>query len=198
MTKNKFKTLLWFIYDLIFSSLITSSLAIVVLIQLQTFSWYWLCLCIVTILIFGYYLISFSKDKNRVIKSLKVDLDTMDSRMDLNLTYIPLFGFIASFSVMNHLLFLYDTNFFAVDSELTWTFDPDIDMLFYAYDNFFRAACLDLFETYNFQVSRISGSNVWIITLTFIYKTFLSIFFIKTGLSIFNALKTIKTLTNNN
>ena len=86
MIKNKFKTFLWFVYDLIFSSLITSSLALIVLIQLQTFTWYWLCLCIIIIVSCGYYLLSFSSDNNRLIESLKSDLETADSRMDINVS----------------------------------------------------------------------------------------------------------------
>jgi len=80
--------------------------------------------------------------------------------------------------------------FYTITLVNEWPFDESFNMFFYAYDNFIRAACLDLFETFNLHISPVGTNNVWIIN--FCFKTFLSIFFIKALIEIFKTLKKYK------
>lgn len=193
---DKFKTILWFAYDILFSFLITNSLAFLILDKLTFFKWYWLMLFIIVFLISGFYMISFIRNDNRLLKSLKGDMESADSRLDLNLTYLPIFGFIVAFGLINQQLFLFDNSLFHYNNNIAWSLNSNFDFLLYTYDNFIRAACLDFMETYNLHISRISSSNYWILTILFFYKTFLSIYLIKFLLKILKGLQKIKIVAN--
>lgn len=193
---DKVRTIFWFTYDILFSFLITSVSAVLILDKLTTFKWYLLTFFTIAFLISAYYMISFVKNEDRLIRSLKNDLESADSRLDFNLTYLPVFGFIAAFGLINYQLYLLDNSLFTIKDEIGWIINSKIGFLFYSYDNFIRAACLDFFETYNFHISNISASDYWILTILFIYKTFLSSYFLKYLWTILKELLKLKTAAN--
>ncbi len=191
------KSTLWFLYDIFFSAMICNAIGFIALEHFTNFQWYWVAILSVSFLICGYYIVVFSKNKNRLYRSLVADLISADSRIDFNLTYFPLFGFVVTFALINQQLFMSSEDLYTITDIYNWPFDTNIDMLFYAYDNFFRAVCLDLFETYNLHISRIGSNNLGILTLNFSYKIFLSIFFIKSLFEIFKTLKKYKATCKN-
>jgi len=186
------KSFFWFAYDILFSILICSAIGLIIMEYLVDFQRYWLAFFCLIFLVSGYYIILFSKNKNRLYKSLVADLESADSRFDFNLTYSPLFCFVISFGLINQQLFMLNEEFYTITLVNEWPFDESFNMFFYAYDNFIRAACLDLFETFNLHISPVGTNNVWIMTLNFCFKTFLSIFFIKALIEIFKTLKKYK------
>src|SRR6056297_2081289 len=179
MLMNKLKINLWFVYDIVFSFFLTNTMAFVIIKYINFFKWYWLTIFVAILLICGYYMILFIIHKNRLLDSLKGDLDSADSKLDLNLTYLPVFGFIMSFGLINHQIYLFDNEYFTVDGQIYWIIDSEFDIILYSYDNFIRAACFDLLETYNIHISRLTTNNFWILTLLFAYKTFLSFYFLR-------------------
>lgn len=85
------KSFLWFAYDILFSILICSAIGLILMEYLVDFQWYLLAFFCLIFLVSGYYIILFSKNKNRLYKSLVADLESADSRLDFNLFSIILF-----------------------------------------------------------------------------------------------------------
>lgn len=182
------------IYDLSFSQLIalTSGLT---LSQLDSYSFILLIVYFVFFTWFGYRSLIFAFNYNKAYSSIKADIETRDSKLDLNPSLIPLFGFVITFGLICHQLDLYDSNLFEKTIENTdEAFSSyDYQWMLYAIDNFIRSVVFDFLETYHIKISRIDSNNNWVLTFVFIFKSFLSIFFIK---SVMNLIKSTKLIEN--
>jgi hypothetical protein len=121
-------------------------------------------------------LFMYSINHEKLIRSLKADLDSADTRIDLNPTYLPLFICISSFGLVNQQInFIYHEGYsFSPTCDLI--ISENLDFMFFAFDSFIRAACLDLFESYDIHISRISPNGFWISSFTFLFKTFMAFF----------------------
>jgi len=178
------------IYDLCFSSLIAFTLGITFS-QLNSYNLTLLILYFAFFIWFGFRSLTFAFNYKKAYSSIKADIDTRDSKLDLNPSLIPPFGFIIVFGLICHQLYLYDNNLF--EKGLSISTNPsssyEYQWMLYALDNFIRSVMFDFLETYHIKISRIDSSNNWILTFVFIFKSTLSIFFIK---CIVNLIKSIK------
>jgi len=182
------------IYQLIFLILVV----LIIGLFLSQHTTYYPVLLIVYILFFicfGYWSLQFAFKKNIAQKSIKADIDTRDSKLDFNLSYIPLLGFVVIFGLICHQLFLYDNSLFVKNSSIIANSPFDCAWMLYAIDNFIRSVLFDFLETYHFKISQIDSNNNLILTFVFIFKSTLSIFFIK---ALFNLIKATKKIENQN
>lgn len=141
-------------------------------------------------LVFGYLLFRIAFIKEIAKKDVKSHIDSSDSRLDFNPTLFYFFGFVFMYGVLSHEIFLFDNSLYSgVGRSQEFLFLSSWSI--YSLDNFIRAVCLDFLETYDFHLSTISSSNVYIQSYLFMFKTVLSILFIKAFYNLFIAYKTV-------
>jgi hypothetical protein len=179
------------IYDLTFSVLITITSGLT-LSQLKTYSAVLLVVYILFFIWFGYRSLTFAFKYKKAQSSIKADIDSRDSKLDLNPSLIPPFGFVVTFGLICHQLFLYDSSLFVINSATMPNSPYDYEWMIYAIDNFIRSVMFDFLETYHVKISQIDSNNNWILTFVFIFKSTLSIFFIKALLNLIKATKLIE------
>lgn len=127
----------------------------------------------------GYITYRHAVNKEYAEKDVIAEIETRDSKLDINPTYSYYFGFVSLFGVISHELYLFDKSLFIVDSDFYYVDFYESQWSIYAIDNMIRASFLDLFETYNIHISNIRSTNNVILTFVFLFKTTLSIIFLK-------------------
>lgn len=130
-------------------------------------------------LFLGYLVSRHAFNKSLAEQDVIADITTRDSKLDVNPTYSFYFGFVSFFGVISHEFYLFDNSIFNIDDTYYYVDFYDSQWSIYAIDNMIRASFLDFFETYNLHISNINSTNNWFLTFVFLFKSTLSIIFLK-------------------
>jgi len=175
------------IFDIIFAFLIIFALGVVISTTMNEINYLGFSATILVFLWFGYRSLNFAIKKDVAKNSIYADISSRDSRLDLNPSYIAPFGFIVTFGLICQQLYLIDNSLFAIE------ISPNSQMLsispwmIFAFDNLLRVVGFDFLESYNIQLINIKSTNYYVLTYIFIFKTILSLYFLRALTNLFNA-----------
>ena len=178
-------------YDYFFTILI-SIIAGILLESLPYENIFLLLAYVVFFLWFGYRSLLYAFNYKAAYKNLKLDIKTRDSKLDFNLSNFPPFAFVITFGLISKQLYHIDNNLFDV---ITATQNNTLfksQWMIFAIDNFIRATVFDFLETYHFHLSSIDSHNLYILSFIFLFKTVLSIYFVKSIINLYNSTKQIE------
>ncbi len=176
------------LFDILFVVASSLSLGVIQLNSTNEFSLIWLTVYSIFFIWFGYRSLSYAFNANITLKSIKADIATRDSKLDPNISLISPFGFVIVFALLSHQLYLWDNSHYIISIPVSTEGFKNYEWVLYAIDNFIRAVCFDFLETYHFHLSSINSLNNGILTLVFIFKTVLSLFFIKSLINLYQAI----------
>lgn len=178
-------------YDYLFTIIIS----VVIGIMLERLNYegvYLLLIYIVFFIWFGYKSLLYAFSDKAAYRNLKLDIITRDSKLDFNTSNFPPFAFVITFGLISKQLYLIDNNLFDIIRTNQNSIIIENQWLIFAIDNFIRAAIFDFLETYHFRLSNIDSNNLYILSFIFLFKTILSIFFVKSLINLYNSTKKIE------
>lgn len=167
------------IFDLLFSFVITFGVGNILLQTSTEPSILRIVSYILLFILLGWLISRHAFNKGLAERDVKAEIETRDSKLDINPTYSYYFGFVSLFGIISHELYLFDNSLFHIDSSYYYMDIYEFQWSIYAIDNMIRASFLDFFETYNLHISNVGSTNNWILTFVFLFKSTLSIFFLK-------------------
>lgn len=141
---------------------------------------------------FGYRSLLFAFNYKKAYDNLYWEIHSRDSALDLNPSIYPPFAFITVFGLISKQLFLVDNTLFSHVIIYSSQNLVETQWMVFALDNFIRAAVFDFLETYHFSLSKINSENYYVLTFVFVFKSVLSLYFIKSIINLFKAAKIIE------
>ncbi|TYP71555.1 hypothetical protein BD809_109137 [Aquimarina intermedia] len=178
-------------YDYFFTILISTTSGIL-LESLPYKNIYLLIIYAILFIWFGYKSLLYAFYSGAAYKNIKLDIDTRDTKLDFNTSNFSPFAFIITFGLISQQLYHFDNSLFEI---LTINQNSSLferEWMIFALDNFIRAAIFDFLETYHLHISNIDSNNLYILSFVFVFKSVLSIFFVKSLINLYNSTKKIE------
>jgi hypothetical protein len=178
-------------YDYFFTILISITSG-VLLESLPYENIYLLIIYVLFFIWFGYKSLLYAFNSKAAYRNIKLDIETRDSKLDFNTSNFPPFAFVITFGLISKQLYHFDNSLFDIITTNQNNALFESKWMIFAVDNFIRAAVFDFLETYHLHISNISSNNLYILSFVFLFKTVLSIFFVKSLINLYNSTKKIE------